>query len=156
LSIGYRRFTRGHRSAVIDPNISSSLRCYGIAPPPLGDYNAMKNSFYYMIISKVPFLAASTNDAVLPPLQATAYGYNMLLPDNESTTLLDLPLPDYMSSIQACLKGNDAWRISATANATVTRYKTSFDSFRDNQPSGERSSALARLQHSECSFRTLI
>jgi hypothetical protein len=38
-----------------------------------------------------------------------------------------------MSSIQAGLKGNDTWRISATVNATVTRYNTSFDSFRDNQ-----------------------
>jgi len=99
LCIGYKRFTGGHSSAVIDPNISSSLRRYGIAPPPLGDYNAMKNSVYYMVISNVPFMAASTNDAVLPPLQATAYGCNMLLPGNESAALLDLPLPDYMSSI---------------------------------------------------------
>lgn len=38
-----------------------------------------------------------------------------------------------MSSIQAGLKGNDTWRISATVNATVTRYNTSFDNFRDNQ-----------------------
>jgi hypothetical protein len=133
LSIGYKRFTGGHSSAVIDPNISSSLRRYGIAPPPLGDYNAMNNSVYYMINSNVPFMAASTNDAVLPPLQATAYGYNTLLPDNESAALLDLPLPDYMSSIQASLNGNDSWRISATVNATVTRYNSSFDSFRDNQ-----------------------
>jgi hypothetical protein len=47
--------------------------------------------------------------------------------------LLDLPLSDYMSSIQAGLKGNDT---SRTANATVTRYNTSFDSFRDNQTFG--------------------
>lgn len=38
-----------------------------------------------------------------------------------------------MSSIQAGLKGNDNWRISATVNATVTRYNTSFNGFRDNQ-----------------------
>jgi hypothetical protein len=55
-------------------------------------------------------MAASANDAVLPPLQATAYGYNMLLPDNESAAVLDLPLPDYMSSIQAGMEGSDTWR----------------------------------------------
>ncbi|CZR57843.1 uncharacterized protein PAC_07732 [Phialocephala subalpina] len=116
LSIGYKRFTGGHGSAVINPNIPSSLRRYGITPPPLGDYDAMNNSVYYMINSNVPFMAASANDTILSPTQATAYGYNTLLLDNESAALLDLPLPDYMSSIQASLK-----------------YNTSFDSFRDNQ-----------------------
>ena len=138
LGIGYKRFTGGHSSTVITPNISSSLRRYGIAPPPLGDYNAMNNSIYYMINTNVPFMAASTNDSILPPLKATAYGYNTLLLNNESAALLDLPLPDYVSLIQAGLKGNDTWRLSATVNATVTRYNTSFDSFKYNQTSREK------------------
>ncbi|KAE9364085.1 hypothetical protein N431DRAFT_475080 [Stipitochalara longipes BDJ] len=133
LSIGYKRFTGGHGSAEISPNIPSSLRRYGIAPPPLGDYNAMNNSVYYMINSNVPFMTASTNDSILPPIQPTTYGYNTLLLDSESAALLDLPLPDYMFSIQALLKGNDTWSISATVNATITRYNTSFNNFRDNQ-----------------------
>ncbi|PMD34198.1 hypothetical protein L207DRAFT_638743 [Hyaloscypha variabilis F] len=133
LSIGYKRFTGGHSSATINPDIPSPLRRYGIAPPPLGDYNAMNNSVYYMINSNVPFMTASASDAIQPPTQATAYGYNTLLLDTQSAALLDLPLPDYMSSIQARLKGNDTWTISATVNATVTRYNTSIDSFRDNQ-----------------------
>jgi hypothetical protein len=59
LSIGYKRFTGGHSSAVINPNIPSPLRRYGIAPPPLGDYVGMNNSVYYMINSNVPFMTAS-------------------------------------------------------------------------------------------------
>jgi len=86
-----------------------------------------------MITWNVPFMAASANDTILPSTQATAYGYNTLLLDNESAALLDLPLPDYMSSVRASLFGNDTWGISATVNATVTRYNTSFNSFRDNQ-----------------------
>jgi hypothetical protein len=78
-------------------------------------------------------MTASADDSILPPTQATAYGYNTLLLDTQSAALLDLPLPDYMSSIQASLKENDTWTITATVNATVTRYNTSVDSFRDNQ-----------------------
>lgn len=132
LSVGYKRFTGGASSNVITNPFSGR---YGLAAPPLGDYNAMNNSVYFTINSNVPFMAASSNDSIPPPSIPTAYGYNTLLLDNTSAALLDMPLPDYMSSIQQSLVGNDFWEVSATVNASVARYNASIESHRNkNDP----------------------
>lgn len=131
LSAGYKRFTGGTSSAVISNKFPGR---YGLAVPPLGDFTAMNNSIYYAIDANVPFLAASSNDSVPPPFKSLpmAYGYNTLLLDNSSAALLDMPLPDYILSIQQTLKGADFWNISATVNATVARYNTSTEAYKDN------------------------
>ncbi|KAF8847214.1 hypothetical protein BDZ45DRAFT_539676, partial [Acephala macrosclerotiorum] len=132
LSVGYKRFT-GETSSNIITN--PFLGRYGLAAPPLSDYNAMNNSVYFTINVNVPFMAASSNDSVPPPSIPTAYGYNTLLLDNASAALLDMPLPDYMSSIQQNLVGNEFWEVSATVNASVARYNTSIESRRNkNDP----------------------
>jgi hypothetical protein len=104
LSIGYKRFTGGTSGAVITNTFSGR---YGLAAPPLGDYNAMNNSIYFSISANVDFLTASSNDSMPPPSIPTAYGYNTLLLDNTSAAFLDIPLPDYTSSIQQSLAGSD-------------------------------------------------
>jgi len=131
LSIGYKRFTGGTSSAVIGSKFPGR---YGLAVPPLGDFTTMNNSVYFAIDANVPFMAASSSDSVPPPFESLpiAYGYNTLLLDNGSAALLDMPLPDYILSIQQSLNGADFWNISATVNATVARYNTSTEPYRKN------------------------
>jgi len=124
LSIGYKRFTGGTSSAVIGSKFPGR---YGLAVPPLGDFTTMNNSVYVA-------MAASSSDSVPPPFESLpiAYGYNTLLLDNGSAALLDMPLPNYILSIQQNLNGADFWNISATVNATVARYNTSTEAYRNN------------------------
>jgi hypothetical protein len=131
LSVGYKRFTGGRSSAVISSGVEGH---YGLALHPLGDFNTMNNSIYFMIDANVPFMAASSDDSFPPPFATmpTAYGYNTLLLDNGTAAMLDMPLPDYMSWIQQQLTGSDFWQVSASVNATVTRYNTSIESYRSN------------------------
>ncbi|CZR69579.1 uncharacterized protein PAC_19479 [Phialocephala subalpina] len=128
LSVGYKRFTGGTSSNVIANPFSGR---YGLAAPPLGDYNAMNNSVYFSINANVPFMAASANDSIPPPIIPTAYGSNTLLLDNSSAAILDMPLPGYVSSIQQSLAGSDFWKVSATVNASVARYNSSVETLRN-------------------------
>ncbi|KAH8754023.1 hypothetical protein BGZ57DRAFT_773581 [Hyaloscypha finlandica] len=131
LSVAYKRFTGGTSSAVIGTKFPGR---YGLAVPPLGDFTAMNNSVYFAIDANVPFMAASSSDSIPPPFESLpiAYGYNTLLLDNGSAALLDMPLPEYILSIQQNLKGADFWNISATVNATVARYNTSTEAYRND------------------------
>jgi hypothetical protein len=131
LSVGYKRFTGGTSSAVIGSKFPGR---YGLAVPPLGDFTTMNNSVYFAIDANVPFMAASSSDSIPPPFEylPIAYGYNTLLLDNGSAALLDMPLPDYILSIQQNLNGADFWNISATVNATVARYNASTEAYRNN------------------------
>ena len=98
---------------------------YGLAAPLLEDYSVMKNSIYYAINAIFAFSVASSNNSTLPTSLPGTFGYNTLLLDNRTAALLDMPLPDHISSIQHSLSGSNHWTISASVNATVARYKES-------------------------------
>lgn len=124
LSAAYKRFTGG-RSSVKITNPSGGY--YGLVSAPLGNANVMNNSIYYMINANLAFQAASSNDSIPPPFTELprAYGYNTLLIDNTTAALLDMPAPDYVTSIQQNLGLSETWYVSASVNATVTKYNTS-------------------------------
>jgi hypothetical protein len=128
LSVGYKRFLGGSSAINIH---SDYTQHYGMVTLPMGDFNVMNNSIYLMINSSVPFMAASSDDNNIPDFPA-AYGFNTLLLDNASTALLDLPVPDYVSSIQQNLKDGEWWTMSSSVDATVARYNSSISSYRDS------------------------
>lgn len=138
LSVAYKRFTGGRSGAIIHNTYDSY---YGLAPPPMGDFNIVNNSLYLMINATVPFLAASSSDDILPSFAnlPMAYGFNTLLLSNTSAALLDVPVPDYVSSIQQNLSASESWNISATVNGTVTTLNTSIAQYRDNDNFWEES-----------------
>jgi hypothetical protein len=131
LSAAYKRFTGGRSSAKIT---NPSGGYYGLVSAPLGDANVMNNSIYYMINANLAFLAASSNDSIPPPFAELpkGYGYNTLLIDNTTAALLDMPVPDYVTSIQQNLRSGEIWNISASVNATVTKYNTSGEIYINN------------------------
>jgi len=79
-------------------------------------------------------MLASSNDSVQPPFAElpVAYGYNTLLLDNASAALLDLPMPDYISSIRQNLRSDESWEITASVNATVAKHDESIEMNRNN------------------------
>ena len=85
-----------------------------------------------MITSYAPFASATSNLSIPLPDTPTAYGYNTLLLDSQSTAMLDMPTSEYTAKIQEKLQGNDFWTLEATVNATGTRYNTTFDELKKN------------------------
>jgi hypothetical protein len=47
------------------------------------------------------------------------FGYNELLLSNENTTMLEIPHPDYSSSIQKLLADGESWNMTASVLATI-------------------------------------
>ncbi|SLM41059.1 hypothetical protein LPUS_11959 [Lasallia pustulata] len=131
LSAAYKQFTTGGTSTAVIQNRPAGH--YGLVAAPLGNINTMNNSIYFMINANLPFMTASSNDSVLPPFAdlPKAYGYNTLLLSNTSAALLDMPVPENVTSIQQSLKEYESWQISASVNAIVTKYNTSGEARND-------------------------
>ncbi|KAI9717813.1 MAG: hypothetical protein M1812_004542 [Candelaria pacifica] len=134
LSAAYKKFTNG-LSSIAMPSEPPGL--YG-AKAPLSDFNNLTtNSIHLMMDATLPFMRASSDDTILPPskgLFPKAYGYNTLLLNTTSAAMLDIPMPDYIESIRQQLAPNssESWTVSASVNATVTRYNTSGKSYIDD------------------------
>jgi hypothetical protein len=146
LSVGYKRFLGGSSTINIP---SDDTQHYGLVTLPMGDFSVMNNSIYLMINSSVPFIAASessSNDNI--PNFPAAYGFNTLVLDNMSTALLDLPVPDNVSSIQQNLRDGEWWTMSASVDATVARYNSSISSYRDSDSFWTEAFAAAQSSYS--------
>jgi hypothetical protein len=69
----------------------------------------------------LPFVVASSpqNGSDPPlPLHAHAYGFNILSLNNESTAMLGMPQPSYISAVQELLAGGGSWNLTARVLAT--------------------------------------
>jgi hypothetical protein len=68
-------------------------------------------------------MSANSSDIEPPlPTDVQPYGYNVLLLRNESTAMLDIPQPDYISSIQKLLADGESWNMTASVLATIASY----------------------------------
>ncbi|KAH8659932.1 hypothetical protein BX600DRAFT_383808 [Xylariales sp. PMI_506] len=128
LSVAYKKLTEGSSTMEIQSQLP---RYYGLLPLPLGTFNAMNNSIFYMINASVPYITASLSAGSTPRFPAV-YGFNTVLLDNTSTALLDLPAPDFLPSIQRNLTVGESWSISAAVNGTIARYNETISSYRDD------------------------
>ncbi|KAL8725974.1 MAG: hypothetical protein Q9166_007007 [cf. Caloplaca sp. 2 TL-2023] len=76
----------------------------------------------------LPFAVATSqqNNSEPPlPTHAQAYGFSVLLLNNESAAMLDIPQPSYISAIQTMLAGGESMNITAPVLATVATYNHS-------------------------------
>ncbi|KAL8769056.1 MAG: hypothetical protein Q9209_004842 [Squamulea sp. 1 TL-2023] len=77
----------------------------------------------------LPFAVATAprQNGSEPPLPTNPqpYGFNLLLLNNESAAMLDIPQPSYISAVQKLLGNEESWNISATVLATVATYNRS-------------------------------
>ncbi|KUJ16730.1 uncharacterized protein LY89DRAFT_669192 [Mollisia scopiformis] len=119
LSVAYKRFGGGESSKVFNPTAyTGNTSYYGMFAPPGLQFLGERTGIMFFANSTLPFLVAtsSTDDTgAEPPLpsQEQSYGYNILLLNNESTAILDIPQPDYVSSVQGSLAIGESWRLTA-------------------------------------------
>ena len=129
LSVAYKRFSGGESRTNVYSDFPGS---YGIASAPLAASYVLNNSIYQMMTATAPFMIASASDLVSPRDFPIAYGYNALLLDHSSAAMLDMPVPDYVSSIQQNLTKDEVWSLSAPVNGTLARYSSSTESYRND------------------------
>lgn len=69
-------------------------------------------------------LGGLTDELREPAVQSWpfAYGFNMLVLNNESTAMLDTPNPDYLTAIRSSLAIGDSWNMTASVVGTLATY----------------------------------
>ncbi|KAL8737747.1 MAG: hypothetical protein Q9181_001375 [Wetmoreana brouardii] len=101
---------------------------YGMFAPPGLQLLGEKTGVSLFSNATLPFaVTSSQQNGSEPPLptDAQAYGFNILLLNNESAAVLDIPQPSYVSAVQSLLAGGESWNISAPVFATVAAYNHS-------------------------------
>ena len=143
LSLGYKEpLFKGGITAMPTGNPTNvSNPYYGLAGSPglENDYPGAWGAigFSYMSNATVPWFSATkynTNRTPLPDFPAP-YGFNTLMLSNTSAAMLDLPMPDYISALQAKLVGFTdlvTINISAVVHGTVNTYNTTVENNRFN------------------------
>lgn len=131
LSVAYKTFTGGESTKKIDAaTYIGTATYYGMFAQPglqlLGEKKGTGISLFSN--ATLPFaMASSLQNGSEPPLPAhpQAYGFNILLLNNETSAALDAPQPSYVSAVQTLLVGGESWNITARVFATVATYNHS-------------------------------
>ena len=131
LSAGYKRYTGGTARAMI-PKDEIPSNMYGTAALP--GLNGLGSAVGYaeLINATLPFMSASQDDGSFPLSWPRPYGQNVLLLSNTSTALLDMPMPDLVTSIQQGLASNERRTLSSSVHAFVTTYNQSAEKYRND------------------------
>ena len=140
LSAAYKSFTGGESAMNVNATMYvTDASHYGMFAPPGLQSLGEKTGISLFSNATLPFaVAASPQNGSDPPmpLQSFASGFNVLSLNNESTAMLDIPQPAYVSAVQKLLAGGESWNITAPVRATVATFnhsrttnQTAYDSF---------------------------
>ena len=142
LSVAYKNFPGGESAIQVNgTTYIGNASYYGMFAPPGLQSLGEKTGVSLFNNATLPFaVASSPQTGSEPPLPtyAQAYGFNVLLLNNESTAMLDIPQPSYVSAVQQLLAGGESWNITAPVIATVATFNHSmanesyFESFCEN------------------------
>ena len=130
LSVAYKTFTGGEsrlrvKAATYDHFYASY---YGMFAPSGLETLGERKGIASFANATTPFLSASSlRNSQEPdfPAHAQTYGCNVLLLNNTSTAILDLPHPSYLSTIQGLFALGDSWNVTAPVFATVATFNDS-------------------------------
>ncbi|KAI4088808.1 MAG: hypothetical protein L6R37_008146 [Teloschistes peruensis] len=134
LSVAYKTFTGGSSAIPVDAiALIGNSTYYGMFAPPGLQLMGEKTGVSLFSNATLPFAVASSrfqdvesaNSEPPLPTQPKAYGYNILLLNNESSAILDIPQPSYVSAVQALLSDGESWNVSAPVYATVATFNHS-------------------------------
>ena len=125
LSVAYKTFTGGSSTLTVNTaDYIGNTSYYGMFAPPglqsLGDQTGIS----LFSNATLPFMvAASPTNGIEPPvpLDTQVYGFNILLLDSETTAALDIPQPDYISTVQKLLAPGESWGLTARIAGTVAK-----------------------------------
>lgn len=129
LSAAYKNFSGGESTMIVDAmSYTGNEPYYGMFAPPGLQLLGEKTGISLFFNATLPFAVASSStngsDPHLPT-RPQAYGFNVLLLNNESTAMLDIPQPSYISAVQSLLAGGESWNITAPVIATVATFNNS-------------------------------
>lgn len=159
LSAAYKSFGGGQSAISFNSStLITNASYYGMfAPPGLQGFGANTGISLFSNATTPFVVATSAVNGTEPslPSQAQPYGFNVLLLNANTTAVLDIPQPHYVSSIQALLAAGESWNITADVMATVATKNTSditdlsdYASFFDNFCSAGVNSSGAYAQMS--------
>lgn len=129
LSAAYKNFSGGESTMMVDAmTYIGNESYYGMFVPPGLQLLGEKTGITLFFNATLPFAVASSpingSDPDLPT-RPQAYGFNVLLLNNESTAMLDIPQPSYISAVQSLLAAGESWNITAPVIATVATFNNS-------------------------------
>ena len=129
LSVAYKSFIGGESAMQVNATAYiGNASYYGMFAPPGLQSLGEKTGISLFFNATLPFaVATSSINGSEPrlPAHAQAYGYNVLLLNNESTAMLDIPQPSYVSTVQSLLASGESWTITAPVIATVATFNNS-------------------------------
>ena len=129
LSAAYKNFSGGESTMMVDVmSYIGNESYYGMFAPPGLQSLGEKTGISLFFNATLPFAVASSSiNGSVPhlPTRPQAYGFNVLLLNNESTAMLDIPQPSYISAVQSLLAGGESWKITAPVLATVATFNNS-------------------------------
>jgi hypothetical protein len=135
LSVAYKRFSGGQSLVYVNGTEYTGISSYyGMFVPPgvqsLGGKTGVTlffNATLAFSVASAPLLSATQSDIIEPalPLYPQPYGYNVLLLSNESTAILDMPQPSYVSAVQSLLADGESWFLAAPVLGTVASFNHS-------------------------------
>ncbi|KAL8786499.1 MAG: hypothetical protein Q9213_002726 [Squamulea squamosa] len=130
LSVAYKTFIGGESTKTVHVrSYVGNDSYYGMFAPPGLQVLGEKTGVSLFSNATLPFAVAtaSQQNGSEPPLPTypQPYGFNLLLLNNESAAVLDIPQPSYVSAVQKLLPNDESWNISAAVLATVATYNRS-------------------------------
>jgi hypothetical protein len=138
LSAAYKLFAGGTSNASISTTLipQSSWGMYG---HPGTQRFGLNRGMALMLNATTPFIEASTSDwnpssagvkyedPIYDPAIVQTFGYNILVINESTTAVLDMPSPEWIAEAQTRMKPGESWNVSATVLATGSVYNDTID-----------------------------
>ena len=128
ISAAYKLFTGG----VVTRDADSVGGLFGLSGPP--GTQRLGNGLSLMVNATLPF--------IVKPSISKAYGSNMYVVSNDTTAMLDGPVPAYVSELRSGLTDSQSIEVSALVNATVGSARNPTDKARRNQSFGVEANSI--------------
>lgn len=130
ISVAYKTFKGGQSSKIVKSAEYVSIPTYyGIVAPPglmVTGQGLTGLSQYFNATQAFQSLSSPVNGSEPPlPQFPQSYGYNVLLLNENSTAVLDILQPEFITSVQDVLAVGESWVVSAPVIGTVATLNTS-------------------------------
>jgi hypothetical protein len=128
--VSYKGFIGGQSALKVDSiDYITNATYYGMFPISGLSSLDLASGVSLFLNATLPFQVASSlrSDRSEPPLPQfpQPYGYNVLLLNETSTAVLDIPQPSFLTSVQELLAIGESWVITAPVIATVATLNSS-------------------------------
>jgi hypothetical protein len=151
LSAAYKNFLGGKSvKLVIATEYTRNSSYYGMFAPPGVQILGGRTGISLFSNATLPFtIASSSSNSTEPPTpkKNQAYGFNHILLDSKSSAMLDIPQPDYVTTVQQLLAPGESWNLTASVIGTVATFNSTITS----DPDGYKSDLMSLCELSETS-----